>query len=271
MITFKFEGIYKGKSLSPENMNIAFLKDIIDTLDGKLIPKNCTVALKKGSACLQITEEQTELEEKRLFKINEKKSPKLTESKVNECIKNCNEEKTFNSQWNDYLCYLREKLDKHNTSCDIITNDGFHLKINKNTPILTEKNLWHKTTKYVYGEIIDIGGSNPNIHIKDETLQKKIIIDIDKEEIKKVKENILYQKKSIYISCSEHELTGEIKNCKFISWDDYDPDYVKENFEKYREERKNKFKENWDFENIKKNYDGNTDKWLNDIRYGKPE
>ena len=273
MITFKLEGIYNNKPLSPKNMGAEFLKDVLNHLLGKLVSKKASLAIEEGSACLKMTESELREDQQTFDKIESPNSDPLSEARVIENIKNVGNKQKFDPQWNVELKKFQNTLKKYHSNCIIFPtqdplNESIKLTLSQDTSILTDEDLWHPTQKYIYGEILEIGGKSPNIHVEDETANK-IIIDIDKKDIQKIEKNILYQKKCIYVSCEEHELSKEIKNCRFISWDDYDPDYVRDNFETYQKQREEAFKKSWDFENIKENYDGDNDKWLEDIRYGK--
>lgn len=265
MITFKFEGKHNNKSLSPRNLPLKFLKEIISQLGGKLVPKNSTVSITEGSACLNITEEQKQEEQMTMDKIEEKSS-------LNEFIenaKNCSDKKKFNPTWNRHLKELREKI--KDFDCDFsILEEGKKeiLKIDKHTPILTDDDLWHETYKVIYGEIINIGGKEPNIHVKDEVIDKTIIVSTNRETIQQIKKNILYQKKSIYISCQINENNQELRKCQFIRWDEYNPEKLRNNFKVELKKMQDAHDASWDRENIEKNYNGDTDKWLSEVRYG---
>lgn len=74
-------------------------------------------------------------------------------------------------------------LKKHDCSANFKFN-GEHLStINSQTDIKLNKPAYLKGDTTIYGEIIDAGGDNPNIHIKlnDDYI---IIIDADKEKVK---------------------------------------------------------------------------------------
>lgn len=271
MIIFELEGAYHQKPLSPENMGIEFLKNILNHLPGKLVSKNSSITIEKRSACLKISEELEEEGQQTFGEIIDLPDP-LAENKVIKNIINFDKKENFDPEWNAELKQFQTILKKHDINCiisadNVAINKTIGLSLNKDTSILTDEDLWHQTQKYIYGEIIDIGGKFPNMHVEDEA-GRKIKIDINKTEIQKISNNILYKKKCICIACEEHEFSKDIRECQFISWDDYDPDYVRENFEQYRKERENIFQKSWDVENIKKNYDNDNDKWLNEVRHG---
>ena len=272
MITFKLEGSYNNKLLSLKNMGADFLRDVMSHLPGKLISEKASLSIEEGSACLKMTEEQLNEDQQTLVEITSPSSNPLSEAKVIENIENVDNKLKFDPRCNAELKKLQKTLKKYRSNCIIFStqpphNESTKLTLSQDTSILTDEDLWHPTQKYIYGEILEIGGKSPNIHVEDETA-KKIIIDIDKKDIQKIEKNILYQKRCIYVSCEEHELSKEIRKCHFISWDDYGPDYVRDNFEAYQKQREEAFKKSWDFENIKENYGGDNDKWLEDIRYG---
>ncbi len=107
---------------------------------------------------------------------------------------------------------------------EIIPFGSAGIKINEESKIQRiQSEIWVESELFLYGIITDLGGSNkPNIHLKTEN-GSNITIDCKKEDIENETENRVYKPSSIRVIAQQNINTGEIKESKFISFENYNP------------------------------------------------
>ena len=94
--------------------------------------------------------------------------------------------------------------------------------------------MWVPVKRRILGEIEDMGGaSSPNIHVL--TTSGKVIVQASKEQIAEQRENKVYKRCLITILAEEHLRTGELRNVRLLSFDDYAPQIRDESIAKLRE------------------------------------
>lgn len=83
---------------------------------------------------------------------------------------------------------------------------------------------WFKTELYVYGNIRNAGGANPNIHIETD-YYGLLIVDTPRKILETLEENILYHELGLHVE-AEQNIEGQIKDkrARFIDFLDYAPE-----------------------------------------------
>lgn len=123
---------------------------------------------------------------------------------------------------------------------EIKTGNETSLIINNSTEFKQEvEDLWFEGVYSLYGTINDMGGeTNSNIHFKTDS-GKAIKIDCKKSDLESETENRIYKFNAIKVSAEQNLITGELRNAKFISFLDYNPNFNEEKlltiFERGRE------------------------------------
>ncbi len=126
------------------------------------------------------------------------------------------------------------------------------LKIDQTTKYI-RKDIWVKTTLYIYGEIVQAGGkAKPNIHIDTEDYGI-VIAEIDKNQLKN--KTLLYKTYGIKVECEQNLQNNELRNAKVLELIPY---RQTENWQKYLSDKIALASENW------KNVD--KEEWLKTIR-----
>lgn len=107
---------------------------------------------------------------------------------------------------------------------EIIPFGSEGIKINSESNIQRiETDIWLESEIFLYGVITDLGGaSKPNIHLKTEE-GNNITIDCKKEDLESETENRVYKPASIRVLAKQNIKTGDFKEAKFISFQDYNP------------------------------------------------
>ncbi len=88
---------------------------------------------------------------------------------------------------------------------------------------------WVTVEKYLFGEILDMGGSQKaNIHIKTRQSSKLLKVGTNQDYLRDQPENRLYHKALLQVRAEQHFRTGELRNIQLISFVDYRPVYDEE-------------------------------------------
>jgi len=86
------------------------------------------------------------------------------------------------------------------------------------------EDMWVHIEKYLYGNVVDIGGSsNANVHLK---LENGVILTIAAtKNLLAQGENRLYRPALLHITAEENLITGKLRNYKLLEFDAYQPSY----------------------------------------------
>ena len=96
---------------------------------------------------------------------------------------------------------------------------------------------WVTVEKYLYGLIVDMGGAkNPNVHLRTEDSAKLLTIGSSYQYLRKQKTNRLYHKALLRVDAKQHYKTGELREIRLISFEDYKPSYDEDALDRFAEE-----------------------------------
>lgn len=88
---------------------------------------------------------------------------------------------------------------------------------------------WVAVEKYLFGEVLDMGGAQrANIHLRLERSGKTLIVGASQGYLRDQVENRLYHKVLLHVRAEQHFQTGELRNIQLISFVDYQPVYDEE-------------------------------------------
>ncbi len=92
------------------------------------------------------------------------------------------------------------------------------------------EDMWVRIEKYVYGNVVDIGGSpNANVHLKLEN-SVTLTIAATKNLLAQGEQNRLYRPALLHIKAEENLITGELRNYELLEFDNYQPSYDETEF-----------------------------------------
>ena len=100
-----------------------------------------------------------------------------------------------------------------------------HFSVNEELPMIAETHHELRSTIKVYGELIDVGGANPNAHILSDSFDEPIKLDIDREIAKKLAKRLYDQ---IGVDASVVIRDGKVVSGKVLSVVDYEPQAIDE-------------------------------------------
>lgn len=107
---------------------------------------------------------------------------------------------------------------------------GISLRVDSDSNFYRVEDFWVQVEKYLYGEVIDMGGKNTaNVHIKldDGSVEK---ITSTPKFLMEEKENRLYHSVSLHVTAEENLITGKLRNYHLIDFLDYQPSYDDDEF-----------------------------------------
>jgi len=85
-----------------------------------------------------------------------------------------------------------------------------------------DEGVWIEVEKYLQGTVIDAGGStNPNIHLR--VGNDKLIVASSQKLLEDEEKNLLYRSALLHVSAEENLKTGELRNYKLLSIENYQP------------------------------------------------
>ncbi|RME92113.1 MAG: hypothetical protein D6766_10610, partial [Verrucomicrobia bacterium] len=95
---------------------------------------------------------------------------------------------------------------------------------------------WVTVEKYLFGEILDMGGAQKaNIHLRLGGGGKIVIVAASQEYLRDQVENRLYHKALLHVRAEQHVRTGELRNIRLVSFVDYQPTYDEEALDRFAE------------------------------------
>jgi hypothetical protein len=85
---------------------------------------------------------------------------------------------------------------------------------------------WVKVEKYLFGEVLDIGGvKKANVHVRLDGSGDVVRIGTNQGYLREQESNRLYRKVLVRVEAEQHSVTGEMRNYRLLSFEDYDPHY----------------------------------------------
>jgi hypothetical protein len=93
---------------------------------------------------------------------------------------------------------------------------------------------WVAVEKYLFGEIIDMGGTQKaNIHLKLDRSGKTVLVGAAQGYLRDQEENRLYHKALLQVRAEQHYKTGDLRNIQLIAFVDYQPSYDEEALDRF--------------------------------------
>jgi hypothetical protein len=118
---------------------------------------------------------------------------------------------------------------------------------------------WITIEKYLYGQIVDMGGANrANIHLRLPDSGKIIKIDTTQQYLQKQSANRLYHNTLLHVRAEQHHKTGTWRSVRFIGFAEYEPKYDEAALDRFAEEGEKVWKDVPD-----------AHLWLAELRVGK--
>ncbi len=116
--------------------------------------------------------------------------------------------------------------------------DAKPLEISADTDYrIGEVEPWVTVEKYLFGEIMDMGGANnPNVHLRLADTAKLLTIGSSYQYLRKQQKNRLYHPALLRVEAKQHHRTAELRDIRLISFEDYNPHYDEEALDRFAEE-----------------------------------
>ena len=123
---------------------------------------------------------------------------------------------------------INATLKKHNATLEY--SDSASEKIcrfdeHREMPFVPEIHHDIKTTLAIYGELLDIGGVNPNVHIQSDAFNDDVVLDVEREDAKKLAQRLYSQ---IGVNASVTVRDGRVIAGKVLDVMDYAPEDMAE-------------------------------------------
>ena len=95
---------------------------------------------------------------------------------------------------------------------------------------------WVKVEKYLFGEVTDMGGTHKaNFHIKLADSGKVVRIGTNQGYLHDQEGNRLYRKVLVRVEAEQHFKTGELRNLRLLSFENYSPRYDEDALKRFTE------------------------------------
>lgn len=118
---------------------------------------------------------------------------------------------------------LNASLKKHNATLELSdsgTGAVCRFDADRGMPAAPEPHRDVKTTLAIYGELLDVGGINPNVHIQSDAFQDDVVLDVGREDARKLAQR-LYS--PIGVNASVTIRDGHVISGKVLDVIDYAP------------------------------------------------
>lgn len=95
---------------------------------------------------------------------------------------------------------------------------------------------WVKVEKYLFGTAVDMGGvQKANVHIRLEDSGQIVHVGTNQGYLKDQQENRLYHKVLVRVEADQHVRTGQLRNLRLLSFEDYQPGYDEAALDRFAE------------------------------------
>lgn len=85
---------------------------------------------------------------------------------------------------------------------------------------------WVKVEKYLFGTVMDMGGvQKANVHIRLDDTGQVVRIGSNQSYLKDQQDNRLYRKALVRVEADQHHKSGQLRNLRLLSFEDYEPSY----------------------------------------------
>lgn len=185
-----------GKPITPRTISVGILANFTENFRDFIQNDTSQVAIEEGSfkivtfmSAVALNTLNADLENIGQGNYNDVSSPKRVQA-----VKN-----------------FQKQAKKQNIEIDFAIGSNTPLMtLSKESSLPAEKQTWFRMSTTLEGKIIDLGGVDPNLHIEIEG--KKITVDAKEEQIREIKENLVYQTRRLRVSYKWNPLTDEKKD-----------------------------------------------------------
>jgi hypothetical protein len=102
--------------------------------------------------------------------------------------------------------------------------------VNSTSNFRRQEDAWVHVEKYLYGTVVDLGGSTKaNVHLKLEN-GGVLIITSTHDLLAQEKHNRLYRPALLHITTEENLLTGELRNLNLLAFEEHKPSFDEDEF-----------------------------------------
>lgn len=127
-------------------------------------------------------------------------------------------------RYNAAVKAINATLKKHEATLEL--SDSAHSEVcrfdgQKEMPSIPETHYETKTTLAIYGELLDVGGIKPNVHIQSDAFEDDVVLDVERENAKKLAQRLYSQ---IGVNASVTIKNGRIIAGKVLNVMDYAPE-----------------------------------------------
>lgn len=84
--------------------------------------------------------------------------------------------------------------------------------------------MWVAVEKYIYGQVVDLGGKKPNLHLQlaDGTMLK---VNTNQDQVLDEEKNLVYRMALLRVRAEEDLTTGKLRNVSLIEFGHYDASF----------------------------------------------
>ena len=83
---------------------------------------------------------------------------------------------------------------------------------------------WVRVEKYLFGTVTDMGGAQKaNVHLRLDDSGQIVRIGTNQGYLKEQQQNRLYHKMLVRVEAEQHIKTGDLRNVRLLSFEDYEP------------------------------------------------
>jgi hypothetical protein len=93
-----------------------------------------------------------------------------------------------------------------------------------------DRGTWVKVEKYLLGQVIDLGGKKPNVHLQlpDGTTVK---VTTSQDQVRDQSDNLVYRRALLQVRAEEDLQTGKLRNVHLLNFVRYQPNFDPDAFE----------------------------------------
>lgn len=157
----------------------------------------------------------------------------------------------------DNLAQQLKKIPSIDAFVNQVINKALQSQVNTKKPsdLCKTEDTWVHVEKYLHGKIVDMGGKTKasiQLELEDGAL---LIIATTQKLLEQSEKNYLYRPALLHVTAEENLSTGELREYKLLSFENYQPSYNEDEFNRMVERGTKAWK------NVP---DGNT--WLETLR-----
>jgi hypothetical protein len=95
---------------------------------------------------------------------------------------------------------------------------------------------WVRVAKYLFGTVVDMGGAQKaNVHIRLDDSGQIVRVGTNQGYLKDQDENRLYHKVLVRVEADQHAQSGELRNLRLLSFENYRPAYDESALDRFAE------------------------------------